>query len=771
MVDSCEIRLWEHPDYTGERWKSFNSSKPDGDSWINDRDSSAKTYGNCKNTSYLVFEHPNYTGLAYILGEGDNIPNLHDGNSHGKGKGSGGRDHRWYKRGDRMNAVQRIDIPTQNKNEGRMRQDITIYGKRDDWKPHEWGHIPHILKSSDAGDSDQWLTSPQPGVYEKGKPCPGGDAYWKGFQKVSCVYDVKTGDKLGRLRTLHREQKNSTISNDPRKDMYDKLVTDYCDRADRLEDRVTSESGNASKCRSIVDAKKMAKDYCEKGDKIKTDATLCTKEPDSLGPTLYDELASKYCDANPSDPFCGCYNVVTNKCKGEDIDKEIKRLEDGRKSTEGVRYIWYGFDDKREYLNIAQIEVYSGGVNIVKDIDGSKVTVGSQYNGTQYLKKQMFDGNYKNMYHSALDVTTLPKGEPVNWETITGKKYSSRTMSREKRYINASTGAERVSSSDAQIKNTSVDGCKTQCEKFDTCKSIIMYDDNNCFLTGTTTTETVPYTTSRGGSIIQKKAGYNFVKIDLGKEYKIDQVKIFNRESCGSAASNNICNDRWAGSYVKLLDSNGNVIKKSEKVVGDHKENGERAITFFDNGVGAAKAKLNIPGCKITVPIRRTLTDLPRKYSAALDGADKCWGNVCGPLNDIGGTNFVPENAIIPGGICSKSMTICNVDLRAGNLQDSEINIEQKCGEYEGEPSPMSEPSFNEPSEPSDGSTDGTPAPMTDSSTIPLKTTTTSTPASSSTPVSTEELKIYEKPSVQIGTVASSLVSISSCAMLIMLAM
>ena len=657
MVDSCEIRLWEHPNYTGERWKSFNSSKSQGDSWINDRDSSAKTYGNCKNTSYLVFEHPNYTGYAYILGEGDNIPHLHDGNSHGKGKGSGGRDHRWYKRGDRMNAVQRIDIPAQNKNEGRMRQDITIYGKRVDWKPHEWGHIPAITKASDAGDSDQWLTSPSPGQYEKGKPCPGGDAYWKGFQKVSCVYNVKTGDKLGRLRTLHREQKDSTISNDPRKDMYDKLVTDYCDRADRLDDRVSSESGNASKCRSIVDAKKMAKDYCEKGDKIKTDATLCTNESDSLGPTLYDELASKYCDANPNDPFCGCYNVVTNKCKGEDIDKEIKKLEAGRKPIEGVRYVWYGFDNKTEYLNIGQIEVYSGGKNIVKDIPGVYVTVNSEYgDGTNYRKNQLFDGNYISMYHSA--------GKPNDW-----------------------------------------------------------------------------------------------IKIDLGKEYTIDEVKVFNRHSCGS------CNERWAGSYVKLLDSSGNLIKASERVVGDHKEGGERVITFFDNGVGAAKEKLTIPGCKITVPIRRTLTDLPRKYSAALDGADKCWGNVC---TSKGGETFVPTNAIVAGGICSKSMTICNVDLRADNLQDSEINIEQKCGEYEGEPSPMSPPSSNEPSEPSDGSTDGTPAPMGSSST-PV--TPSSTPSVVAGTASTEELKIYEKPSVQIGTVASSLVSISSCAMLIMLAM
>tara|TARA_X000001036_G_scaffold126857_1_gene120060 strand:- start:84 stop:2045 length:1962 start_codon:yes stop_codon:yes gene_type:complete len=653
MVDSCEIRIWEHPDYTGQRWKSFNSSKSQGDSWINDRDSSAKTYGNCKNTSYLVYEHPNYTGYAYILGEGDNIPNLHDGNSHGKGKGGGGRDHRWHKRGDRMNAVERINIPTQNKNEGRMRQDITIYGKRVDTRPHQWGHFPAITKASDAGDSDQWITDEN----NKGKACPGGDAYWKGFQKVSCVYNVKTGSGLGRIRTLHSEIKNSSIPNDPRKDMFDNIASDYCDRADRLDDKITSGSGSDSTCRGFANVKDQARDYCKNGDKIKTDTMLCTNESDSLGPTLYDELASKYCDANPNDPFCECYNVVTNKCKGEEIDKEIKKLEAGRKPIKGVSSIWYGFDNKTEYLNIGQIEVYSGGKNIVKDIPGVYVTVNSEYgDGTNYRKNQLFDGNYISMYHSA--------GKPNDW-----------------------------------------------------------------------------------------------IKIDLGKEYTIDEVKVFNRHSCGS------CNERWAGSYVKLLDSSGNLIKASERVVGDHKEGGVRVKTFFDNGVSAAKAKLTIPGCKITVPIRRTLTDLPRKYSAALDGADKCWGNVC---TSKGGKTFVPKNAIVAGDICSKSMTICNVDLRAGNLQDSEINIEQKCGEQEGTPAPMSPPSSNEPSEPSDGSTDGTPAPMGSSST-PLKSS--SSKDDDDGDEDEKELKIYEKPSVQIGTVASSLVSISSCAMLIMLAM
>ena len=269
---------------------------------------------------------------------------------------------------------------------------------------------------------------------------------------------------------------------------------------------------------------------------------------------------------------------------------------------------------------------------------------------------------------------------------------------------------------------------------------------------------------STGYDIIEKIGDtfYNYVKIDLGKEYTIDQVKVFNRKSCGSKEDNNICNDRWAGSYVKLLRSNGSLIKASERVVGDHKQGGERVITFFDNDVGAAKAKLTIPGCKTTVPIRRTLTDLPRKYSAALDGTDKCWGNVCA---STGGDKYVPEGTI--DAICNKSLTICNVDLSTGDLEGSDVTIEQKCGEQEGTPAPMSPPSSGEPSEPSDGSTEGTPAPMDSSgksSSIPVTSTSTSSAVTGT--ASTEELEIYEEPAVQIGAVTTSIVSLSSCFML-----
>ena len=745
-MGACKLDLYDGFNYSGHL-ATFTSSADTGNSNSNDRDASGKVTGDCKNTTWLGFEHPYEGGHAWIMGEGGSLPNFRD--AYDKCNVKGRKIHNFH---DQNNSIKRIDIPTQNINEGRMRRDITIYAKRRDTRNCQWATYPKITRTSDgkynAADSDQWLVGHND---KKGKACPGGEAFWKGFEKISCIYNVKTGSGLGRIRELHSEIKNS-FSGDPRKAMFNEIVDDYCDRAVRLDDKVTSGSGDDSTCRGFSNAKALAKQYCEQGDKIKTDTMLCTKETDSLGPTLYDELASKYCDANKNDPFCGCYNVVTNKCKGEDIDKEIKRLEDGRKAIEGVRYVWFGFDNKTEYLNIAQIEVYSDGVNIVKDIDGSKVTVGSRYdNGTGYAPDNLFDGNYESVYHSGLE---------AGWKTTSNKRYDYQKV----RYVSLGYGADVSYNAElGEDEDVSAEDCKKACASLPKCKSTLYNKyGKSCHMTSSTTGRTSTANSTQH-DIIEKigDSQHNYVKIDLGKEYKIDQVKVFNRKNCGSKEGNNICNDRWAGSYVKLLRSNGSLIKTSEKVVGDYKQGGERVITFFDNGVGAAKAKANIPGCKITVPIRRTLTDLPSKYSAGFDGTDKCWGNVCASK---GGDNFVPEGAV--DSICSKSMTICNVDLSAGNLQDSEINIEQKCGEQEGEPS--------EPSEPSDGSTDGTPAPMGSSSTPVTSTPAPSVPSTSSVvagTASTEELQFYEKPSVQIGTVASSSCSIFSCLILIMLTM
>ena len=153
-------------------------------------------------------------------------------------------------------------------------------------------------------------------------------------------------------------------------------------------------------------------------------------------------------------------------------------------SSRGIRYVWFGYENKTDYLNIAEIEVYSGGKNIVKDIDDSKVTVNSEYgDGTRFRKNELFDGNYGNMYHSA--------GKPNDW-----------------------------------------------------------------------------------------------IKIDLGKKYSvIDKVMVYNRSDC--------CQGRWEGAVLKLLDSDGNVIKE-ESISPDDRNKKQKTFTF-GNTVATPPTELSEP--------------------------------------------------------------------------------------------------------------------------------------------------------------------------------
>ena len=303
-MGQCYLKLYDGFDYSGHL-ATFTESAYNGNTNSNDRDASGTVTGDCKNTTWLGFEHPGEGGHAWIMGEGGSLSNFRDAYDKCNVK-----DRKIWKFHDQNNSIKRIDIPTQNINEGRMRQDITIYANRRDTRNCQWATYPKITKTSDgkynAADKDQWLVGHND---KKGEACPGGEAYWKGFRKISCIYDVKTGSGLGRIRELHGEIKN-TFSGDPRKAMFDKIAADYCDRADRLDDKITSGSGDDSTCRGFSVAKALAKDYCEKGDKIATDPILCTKEDDSLGPTLYNELAENYCKANPDKEFCACFNVT-----------------------------------------------------------------------------------------------------------------------------------------------------------------------------------------------------------------------------------------------------------------------------------------------------------------------------------------------------------------------------------------------------------------------------------------------------------------------------
>ena len=176
---------------------------------------------------------------------------------------------------------------------------------------------------------------------------------------------------------------------------------------------------------------------------------------------------------------------------GDDgIDVEIKRPGDGNwshifdfTSLKNVRYVWFGYEnsDWKRPLNISQIEVYSGGVNIVKDFGDDAVDQSSFY-ADWTSPKRLFDGTLTTMAHT--------KDGKTNW-----------------------------------------------------------------------------------------------FRIDLGKEYSvIDKVMVYNRMNPWWC-----CRDRWAGSFVKLLDSNKKLIVRSKETLPTDKT---KAKNYTEDPDGAGETYL-----------------------------------------------------------------------------------------------------------------------------------------------------------------------------------
>ena len=142
-----------------------------------------------------------------------------------------------------------------------------------------------------------------------------------------------------------------------------------------------------------------------------------------------------------------------------------------------AKSIWFGYENSswnNRPLNIAEIEVYSGGVNVATK--ATKTESSSQYSANSYKPTNLIDGNMSNFAHT-------------------------------------------------------------------------------------------------------NDSGTNWFKITLDKQYPIEKVMVYNRTSC--------CFSRWASSFVKLLDDNGNEIVSSiEKISNDtvlaenYKEGGVHVKTF-----------------------------------------------------------------------------------------------------------------------------------------------------------------------------------------------
>lgn len=208
--------------------------------------------------------------------------------------------------------------------------------------------------------------------------------------------------------------------------------------------------------------------------------SIKTREIDCCWKNQWSNVGT--CNSNGEQPQS---RVVAGSCEAvtypKDPDACAIAKSVTREGVKGVRYVWFGFDnDKDTYLNIAEIEIYSGGENIVKNwdretekLEGVTVSSDSDWLGGVLTKEKLFDGQKtgNSMFHS-------------------------------------------------------------------------------------------------------KKGKENYFKIDLGKEYTIDEVKVFNREECSG------CNDRWESAVLKLLDSSENVLKTGEAITAADTANKSKTYKF-----------------------------------------------------------------------------------------------------------------------------------------------------------------------------------------------
>ena len=303
------------------------------------------------------------------------------------------------------------------------------------------------------------------------------------------------------------------------------------------------------------------------------------------GGTCYDKIKSamndadantrarEWCKTNRSSPKCKCVNVqdggtnFINHCKN--------KFKIG--SSKNVRYVWFGFDNRQDYLNITQIEVFSGKdakgvpINILRNTneDGSVVpnpaisfTASSTTTNPDYPASALIDGNYASLYHSG--------HSPNEW-----------------------------------------------------------------------------------------------VQVDLGKLTTIDSIKVWNRQPCDPHG----CEKRWRGAFIKLLDSSGNLISKSERIVGDHKENGDRVKTFK----AFAERDDGWAGCPEIVSAFKTFEDAGLTSASGLFGNSDC---LVPGLCD--GSGVIMPSSGKPNA-CANKLAICDQKVAADNIQAQNLLIEQGC--------------------------------------------------------------------------------------------
>jgi hypothetical protein len=198
---------------------------------------------------------------------------------HARNHGVSPRDNH-FKHYDNIDGLRFQTVPSAGDNQ--MQYHINIPPQ----KIHDFSDPKRI--TGDVYDSNNVLFNPCPGASVK---------YFNSKSGIRCIYDKSASA----LQTLHASTKKSNMAA-----MHTSLADTFCSDSNKV-----FESPGGQSCLERSTGQALAKQYCEVGSRIHSD-TNCTKE--NMGVGNYDTVAEAYCEANPNESFCSCYNVVNDKC-------------------------------------------------------------------------------------------------------------------------------------------------------------------------------------------------------------------------------------------------------------------------------------------------------------------------------------------------------------------------------------------------------------------------------------------------------------------------
>ena len=350
-MSECKLILYKDPNFAGE------SEEFTGDRGVtyNDHANSYKTTGDCSNTAWGVFKDNNgdNKGTGVIIGKGDASGGNFDGNHHGEGKSS--LNHRFYKFNDAISFVKKIEIPTLPA--GAITEDLEVYGRRADGRQGEWGHYPFVdsVDLVNPNHSQQLLVH-TPEI--KGSPCPGAMAGVPiGNRTYRCVY-TNSNQIQGLYSGL------STNPSDPRRDMYGRVVSKFCEDNENISVGV----GGGLTCEDMGASRET---WCSQGERIKTDPT-CTEA--IVGEDAYHRIASAYCQANPGDEWCICYNLSQGVCLND-------------MGAAGCKHAYGVLDENKDALGPA-VEISRAKQDVENGVEGAEAELArlEAQSGYQILK-------------------------------------------------------------------------------------------------------------------------------------------------------------------------------------------------------------------------------------------------------------------------------------------------------------------------------------------------------------------------------------------------